>query len=337
MDLLSDVLDVIRLTGGVFFTARLCSAWSFRSPPGVELARSLGLRPGCVSVFHILAAGHCFVELEGLDPVEVEPGTIILLPHADEHVLASRPDLEPTPLTRLLTHISAERVLSVKYGRGEETGRLVCGYLACDQRFNPLVGALPTLLIASPRHAMVVAGPGEQARHLAPTAEAGWMDTVLQHTIQEAESDRPGSPAMLARLSELMFMGILRQYVDLLPDGATGWLAAVRHPEVGRALRLLHREPQRSWTVEELARAVHLSRSALGQRFTETVGEPPMHYLAGWRMQLAKQLLAQPELSVAQVAARVGYHSEVAFHRAFRRHVGRTPATWRGDSFRGAG
>jgi AraC-like DNA-binding protein len=333
MDLLSDVLRVVRLTGGIFFTARLFSTWSFRSPPARELARSLGLRAECVSLFHILAAGHCWIELEGVEPVEAEAGTIIMLPHAHPHVLTSRPGLEPVPLGPLLERISSERILQVEHGQGEETGRFVCGYLGCDQRFNPLIGALPTLLLVSPRRGLVaVEGPGERPRELEPAPEDGWMEAMLHHTVQEAEAARPGSRAMLARLSELLFLTVLRQYVRRLSADESGWLGAVRNPEVGHALRLLHEEPQRSWTVEELAHAVRLSRSALGQRFTEMVGESPMRYLAGWRMQLAQRLLGRTDLSVEQVAARVGYGSGVAFHRAFKRHVGETPAAWRAHS-----
>lgn len=331
MDPLSDVLRVVRLKGGVFFTARLCSPWSFRSPPPDELARALGLQAECIALFHILAEGRCWLEIDDLPPVEVEAGTIIVLPHGHAHRVASRLDLDPEPFGTLLEGLSGDAVTRVSYGRGGEACRFVCGYFACDQRFNPLIGALPTLLLSQPEEGTLAAEPGADAGPL-PTdggEDGDWLRSTLRYVIEEAEGERPGSPAMLARQAELLYLEILRQYMGRLPEGRTGWLAGVRDPGVGRALRLLHERPERRWTVEELARSVHLSRSALGQRFARIVGEPPMRYLAGWRMQLAKHLLRQPELSIAQVAARVGYTSDVAFHRAFKRHVGSPPAAWR--------
>ena len=160
----------------------------------------------------------------------------------------------------------------------------------------------------------------------------GWLASTLRHTIEEADGTRPGSFAMLARLTELLYVEVLRRYMRQLSSGQTGWLAGVNDPEVGRALRLLHAQPQRQWTVEELAHEVGVSRSGLAQRFTELVGEAPMRYLTGWRIQLAKHLILQAGLPIAEVADRVGYESEAAFNRAFKRHVGEPPVAWRKKS-----
>jgi AraC-like DNA-binding protein len=210
----------------------------------------------------------------------------------------------------------------------------VCGFLHCDQRFNPLIGALPTLLCVRDRDSAGEPSERESARQLGMVVvEAdGWLANTLQHTIEEADGLRPGSSAMLARLTELLYVEVLRRYTQRLPSGQTGWLAGVKDPEVGRALRLLHARPERQWTVEDLAHEVGVSRSGLAQRFTELNGEAPMRYLTGWRIQLAKHLILHAGLSIADVAERVGYESEAAFNRAFKRHVGVPPVTWRNSS-----
>lgn len=328
MDLLSDVLRVIRLTGSVFFTARLSPPWAFRSPAAAPLARSLGLRTGTLAHFHILVEGACTIRLEGGEPLRLTSGNMIVFPRGDAHVLASREGLEPRPLSVLLERTRGEGVPTVEYGRGPEAALFLCGYLHCDQRFNPLVGALPRLLLAgsggevrTERGAYVPPAGGE--------GEPGWLEGTLRYAVEEARSRRPGSPAMLARLAELLYVEVLRRYSERLPDGETGWLAAVGHRDVGRALRLLHAEPERKWTVEELARAVGLSRSALAESFRRVVGQPPMAYLTAWRMQVAQRLLLDGGLSPGQVARRAGYGSERAFHRAFKRSLGETPVRWR--------
>ncbi|HEV7130048.1 MAG TPA: AraC family transcriptional regulator, partial [Ktedonobacterales bacterium] len=211
--------------------------------------------------------------------------------------------------------------------------QLVCGYLHCDQRFNPLLGALPELLVVHPCDTEAEVGlPPLTAQ--APSAvlaiqSGDWLQTTLRHTIEEALGERPGKSEMMARLSEILFVEIVRRYMQQLPFTQHGWLAGVRDPLVGQTLRLLHAHPEQAWTVEALADEVAVSRSTLAQRFTTFVGETPMRYLAVWRMQLAKYLLKQTTLNVGEVAQRVGYESDVAFNRAFRRHVGQPPATWR--------
>jgi AraC-like DNA-binding protein len=210
----------------------------------------------------------------------------------------------------------------------------VCGYLHCDQRFNPLIGALPTLLCVCGGERGGDPSEVEAARRSGVVlVEAdGWLASTLRHTIEEADGMRPGSSAMLARLTELLYVEVLRRYMQRLPSGQTGWLAGVKDPEVGRALRLMHARPERQWTVEDLAHEVGVSRSGLAQRFTELTGDAPMRYLTGWRIQLAKHLILHADLSIAKVADRVGYESEAAFNRAFKRHVGVPPVAWRKNS-----
>lgn len=336
MDTLSDVLRVVRLSGGVFFSARTTAPWTVESPPADQLADLLGIRGECLALFHLVAEGECQVAVDGFPPVDVEADSIVIFPRGHSHRMGSPVRAEPASMARLLPRILDEaedgRIPHVAYGGGGAEGRLVCGYLRCDQRFNPLIGALPTLIVACPRRGEIRSlpeqGPAEAAGPEERRLDA-WLGEALERTLEEVDSEEAGSPAMVTRLTELLYLEVLRRYTRSLPTGGQGWLAAVRHPQVGHALRLMHAEPDRDWTVASLGREVGLSRSALAQRFRELVGDPPMTYLAGWRMQLAQRLLRRPELSIAQVATRVGYSSERAFHRAFKRHVGQPPATWR--------
>ncbi len=334
MDVLSDVLQAIHLRGAVFFTARITGPWAVESPAPDSLARLLRIREECVALFHLVTEGSCFVALPSGEPVRARADSIVVLPRADPHRIGSDPSIAPVHLESVFDAWSGSEVpcLRMERGSGAPT-RLICGYLRCDQRFNPLVGALPALLVDQPALGRLYAapGPGQPGSLEAPTGENGdgWLSRTFRHTVEEAEGGRPGSAVILPRLAELMYVEVLRHYMQLLPRGETGWLAAVRDPRIGHALRLLHEQPARSWSVPDLAREIGLSRSALGERFHALVGEPPVRYLARWRIHLAEQLLTDPDLSVAEVASRVGFDSPVAFHRAFKRQVGRTPAEWR--------
>ncbi len=331
MDPLSNVLRVTRLTSALFFTARLRGPWAVASPPTAELGRLLRLRTECISLFHVVAEGRCHIGLDHGAPVEVGAGSIVLFPHGSAHFMASQPGLAPRPVAGLLARLPLEDVPHVEHGRDGPATRLVCGYLECEQRFAPLMGALPEMLLVRASGKMLGGGPAAEPLDGAGGRAEGevWLRAMLEHTVREAGADRPGAPAMLARLTELLFVAILRRVMERLPAHGTGWLAAVRDPDVGRALRLMHAAPERAWTVEALAREAHLSRSALAQRFSALVGESPMRYLTTWRMLVARRLLRERRLSTAQVARRVGYGSEVAFQRAFKRVVGATPAAWR--------
>lgn len=336
MDVLSDVLRVVRLTSAVFFTARFSSPWSIESPPPDQLARSLRLRAESIALFHVLVEGQCWISMDGHASLRMEACDVIIFPHADPHVMSSHMGARPLPISTLLPSQSSEEIPQLDYGGGGEATRFVCGFLHCDQRFNPLIGALPTMLCVRGRDSAGQGGPSEveTAKRLGVVLldAEGWLASTLRHTIEEAGGTHPGSSAMLVRLTELLYVEVLRRYMQQLPSGHTGWLAGVKDPEVGQALRLLHARPERQWTVKVLAHEVGVSRSGLAQRFTELTGEAPMRYLTGWRIQLAKHLILQVGLSIAEVADRVGYESEAAFNRAFKRHVGEPPVAWRNKS-----
>jgi AraC-like DNA-binding protein len=261
----------------------------------------------------------------GGPPVRLETGDIVMFPHGDAHVVSSAPGVKPERIKAdwVFAVRQERKPIPIAYHRGvREPGAsapvadadtvLVCGFLGCDLRpFNPLVAALPRLL------------------HL-PAARAGdWVARVIDQATSESTHQRPGSDAVLERLAEMMFVDTARRYLDSLPEDATGWLAGLRDRYVGRALSLLHQSPERPWTIDELGRQVGLSRSALHERFIAFLGQPPMQYLANWRIQVGSRMLRETQQTVAAVALEVGYESEAAFSRAFKRLVGLPPGAWR--------
>jgi AraC-like DNA-binding protein len=332
MDVLSDVLRVVRLSGSVFFTADFSSPWSIESPMPEILASAVMPEAECIVLFHILVEGVCEVLCPGHPTQTMEAGDVVVFLRGDQHTMRSHVAAVATPITSIFSLGKHDEPPFLSYGGGGETSRFVCGYLNCDQRFAPLVDGLPTMLLVRARdnYSAVEAVDRSGVRpSVVPPGSGTWLATTLKYTINEARTARPGNVAMLGRLTELMFVEILREYIHRLPGARGGWLAALNEPHVGKALRLLHANPGRDWTVDDLAREVAVSRSVLAQRFTELVGEAPMHYLAGWRMQLAKQLMRDGARNIQEVATRVGYDSEAAFNRAFKRATGSPPATWR--------
>jgi AraC family transcriptional regulator, alkane utilization regulator len=332
MDVLSDVLRVVRLSGAVFFTADFSSPWAIESPIPEMLASAVLPEAECVVLFHILVDGECEVECQGHPVTTMETGDVIVFPRGEQHTMRSHGAMTPTPLASVFSPGRYDDPPQLSFGGGGRTSRFVCGYLNCDQRFSPLVEALPTMLVVRSRddYSAIEAVDASGSRPtVVPQGSSTWLGTTLKFTINEAKAARPGNAAMLGRLTELMFVEILREYMQRVPANEGGWLAGLNDAHVGKALRLLHADPQRGWTVEELAREVAVSRSVLAQRFTELVGEAPMRYLANWRMQLAKQMMREGARNIQDVAARVGYDSEAAFNRAFKRATGSPPAAWR--------
>lgn len=238
------------------------------------------------------------------------PGDVIVFPHGDPHVMSDGPDVR-SPLERRGT--TPERYPeTVRLGAGAgAASSFVCGFLGCDRRpFNPLLDNLPQQI---------------HVRGL----DRGWLSTFTRQVVQESRTGRAGAESVLTRLAELMFIEVIREYLETLPARQSGWLAGLRDPTVGGALSLLHADPRRGWTLAALAREVASSRSTLAERFTALVGQPPMQYLARWRMQLAAGLLTSSGTKIAAIAARVGYDSEAAFNRAFKKLVGMPPGQWR--------
>jgi AraC-like DNA-binding protein len=314
LDPLSDVLRAVRLTGAVFYVFDGTGPWVAAAGEAKLLVPILFPGAEHVVSYHAIVSGHCYARVAGGERIRLEAGDLILLPQGNAHQMASDPGLEAVAVDERY-HRQPDLQLPYVLREGAESGpvtRVVCGFLACDARpFNPLLAALPPLLVLH-------SGPGED-----PLAQ------LMRYAVRESLEKRVGSDSVLARLSELMFIEAVRRHVETLPDERTGWLAALRDPLVGRALARLHQEVATGWTLESLAAAVGTSRSVLAERFTALVGEPPMHYLTRWRMQVATRLLAGSDAKVAAVAAAVGYEAEAAFSRAFKKVVGLAPAHWR--------
>lgn len=324
-DTLSDLLRSVRLRGAVFFYVSFRDQWSAEASPAKEIADAV--LPGCEHVmeYHMIAKGAGWAAVSGLPPVRLAAGDIVMFPQGDRHVISCAPNVAPIPRNNAWVfarrHDPKPLPVAFRHGVVDDNARmpddeadtiLVCGFLGCDLRpFNPLVAALPRIL------------------HLPASRAGGWVSRVIDQAVAESNERRPGGDAVLERLSEMMFVDAARRYLDSLPEDATGWLAGLRDRYVGRALALLHERPSHAWSVDDLARDVGLSRSALHERFLQFVGQPPMQYLTNWRIQLGARFLRESNRNVATIALEVGYDSEAAFSRAFRRVLGTPPATWR--------
>jgi AraC-like DNA-binding protein len=319
IDLLSDVLRAVRLTGAVFFRVDARSPWVIEMPDTSALASVIFPRAQHVISYHVVTRGTCSGALFGDAAVRLEEGDVLVVPHGDPYVMSIAPSTQGGPdraeVLAFMAAMAAGRLpfAVTEGGAGPEQLGLVCGFLGCDVRpFNPLLAALPRLLHV--RHAFAAGDP---------------LGRLIDFAIAESQERRAGGECIRLRLSELMFVEVVRRYLAGLPPEQTGWLAGLRDRLVGRALALLHERPGEGWTLEKLAKEVGLSRSALAERFTHFVGDPPMQYLTRWRLQVAARLLADGQAKVSAVALQVGYDSEAAFSRAFRKRTGVPPAAWR--------
>jgi AraC-like DNA-binding protein len=317
-DPLSDVLRAVRLTGAVFFDFNASSPFAAEAPPSCDIAPHVMRGAQHTIEFHVIIEGKCWGGIVGEQPVRLETGDVIAFPHGDPHVLSSAPGMRGSATLGAIESTAFGRLpIALHMGpRGEVDVRMICGFLSCDrQPFNPLLAALPRLM-----HDAAARDRG---------GESAWITQFIQHAVAESRGQRVGSQTVLTKLSELMFLEVVRRYLEALPRDRSGWLGALRDPIVGRAIALLHERPAHAWTVEELARASGASRSALAERFTAAVALPPMQYLAQWRIQLAAGMLARSNAGIAAIASEVGYESEAAFHRAFKKAVGLAPGAWR--------
>ncbi|TDN58880.1 AraC family transcriptional regulator [Paraburkholderia sp. BL10I2N1] len=319
MDAVSDILRFVRLNGAVYLNGEFTAPWCVIGQPDTALWSAFLPQSERVASYHMIIEGSCWVRLAD-DPgttIHLDAGELLVVPQGAEHILGSALELPPAtpgPLLASQLEKAPGQVMKLSHGGGGVPTRLVCGFLACDDtQNNPLLSSLPRLFKVDMRN----------------DPRSTWLESSLQFAAAEAAEYRAGSAIVLARLSELLFVEAVRRCIEALPADRKGWLAGVRDRFVGRALSMLHAQPEHSWTVEELARKVGLSRSALAQRFTELLGQPPMQYLAQWRLQIAAQELRIGSKSLAAIAEQIGYDSEAAFNRAFRREFGMPPACWR--------
>ena len=318
-DTLSDVLEVVRLTGALFFLVDARTPWVSEAPASTELLSAILPQAQHIVSYHVISQGTCWCEASGHRPLELEGGDVLVVPHGNAYQLASTCGLRTGwSLSESLGWFRAMAAGQLPFvvtegGDGPERLKIVCGFLGCDALpFNPVLTTLPALLR--------VRLHGESRSRL---------NALLEFAVAESKRGQPGSRSVLLRIGELVFVEVLRSYLTTSSENAPSWLSGLRDPVVGRALARLHAEPARAWTLPELAHEVGASRSVLAERFALLIGQPPMLYLARWRMPLAASRLAAGTAPVSAVAADVGYESEAAFCRAFKKIAGMTPASWR--------
>jgi len=320
-DALSEVLSAVHLTGSVFFDVTAKSPWVAEAPPAAQIAHQVTPGAQHVMEYHVVTHGSCWISLVGdaeFEPVRLAEGDIAVIPHGDPHVVSSAPGMRAKPDLDLHRRPEDDNALPFTLrpgGDGPSDTHLICGFFSCDVRpFNPLLASLPRFM---------------RFGRDASSGSDNLLSQFIHFATAETANKRAGSQSILNRLSELMFVQVIRLHMDQPAHDNTGWLAGLRDPLVGRALTLLHARPSHAWTLEELASEAGASRSALADRFAHLVGCPPIQYLTQWRMQMAAKRLTDPGVKVSAVAYEVGYESEAAFSRAFKKLVGLSPSQWR--------
>jgi AraC-like DNA-binding protein len=313
MDALSELLRAVKLTGAMFYNSKCTAPWCLHAPSSSAFAPFVAPHATHIIEFHHISSGRAYVRV-GEETTPLEAGDVVMMPHGDPHTMGNGVGGKAIDGKAALPALMTGRIhLATFGGGGEETG-LVCGYLACDaELIKPVLSSLPRVLRVS----------------LRSDKSGEWFENTLRHAVEQATDSRPGGDVFLAHLAEALFADVLRRYLASLPDGRTGWLAGARDPAISRALGALHRSPTRAWTVESLAREAGISRSALTERFAKYLGVSPMSYLTDWRLELGAEALRTTSRSVQSIAIEVGYESEAAFNRAFKRRFDQPPARYR--------
>jgi AraC-like DNA-binding protein len=314
MDVLSTILKTVKLEGALFYNAEFSAPWSFRAPASCAVAPFVSPEGRHVIMYHLLTHGRAYANVEDGERISLAAGDIVVFPHGDAHIMGNGRNVEPRDHGKLIEEILAHGLKLARMGGGGEVTRFVCGYLACDPQLSKaFLGGLPPIFKVN----------------IGNDSSGQWLESSIRYSVGHAGESKTGSEIVVAKLSEALFAETLRRYVDRLPPGQKGWLAGARDPYVGNALALVHRQPSDPWTIATLAKEVGISRSVLAERFRHFLGVPPMAYLTHWRLQLGAQLLLSSSYSVAQIAAEVGYESEPAFNRAFKRVFASPPARFR--------
>jgi AraC-like DNA-binding protein len=316
MDVLSEILRGVVLKGALYFNAEFSAPWGFRTPATAELAQLLTPGAPHLMIYHLLAEGSGVVRVEGDLEIALTAGDVIIVTHGAPHEMCSAVDVPAKLSDKMMAKLRAHDFTKMQAGGGGDVARFVCGFMVCDPLLcSPILRSLPPAFKVNLR-----------------TDAAGyWLENALLHLVEEANSGRAGSEVVLTKMSEALFVDTLRRYFADLPEEEVGWLAAARDPMIGKSLMLLHSRTAHPWTIAELATEVGSSRSAFVERFTRYLAEPPMYYLMRWRLQLAARALGSTSRGVADIAEEVGYESEAAFNRAFKREFGSPPARYRRD------
>ena len=315
MDAVSEILSRVTLNGAVFFTAEFSAPWGFSAPAAKVMASKVAPGAPHLVVYHLVVEGGAYVEMADGQSLTLSPGDVVVFPHGDPHSMSNHKGTRPPfPNYGITAKIIARDLRPLSAGGGGAVSTFVCGYMTCDPHpSRPILGGLPPVFKVNVR--------ADAAGH--------WLESSILHLVEEAASGRVGSNAMLTKLSEALFVDTLRRYVDGLPEQQSGWLAGSRDPIVGRSLALMHSRVAHPWTIAALADEVGISRSALVERFGRYLAEPPIAYLTRWRLHLAAESLKKTSRGLAELAADVGYESEAAFNRAFKKEFGQSPGRYR--------
>jgi AraC-like DNA-binding protein len=313
MDALSELLRVVQLTGALFFDAHGTAPWCFQSPPSTALGRYVNAPSGRVIEFHLVTEGRGYIRVGG-ETTPFAAGDILIVPHGDPHQMGNGLAAETLDGEASLPALLRGEIRRSSFGGGGEVTHLICGYLACQpQLVEPLLAGLPRVVRV----------------HLRSDDYGASLERMVSHAVAQLETGVPGTETIVARLAEVLFAEALRRYVLQLAPQRSGWLAGAADPSVGRALTQLHQRPAHPWTLDELASIAGLSRSSLTERFSRYLGQGPMAYLTDWRLELAAESLRTTSRSVLAIAVDVGYESEAAFNRAFKRRFSLPPARYR--------
>lgn len=313
MDPLSDVLRSVRLTGGIFLDAHFTAPWCVSAQLHAEDCKAFIARPTQIIGYHVILEGTLLIGFDDAPPLIVGAGEVVLFPRNDNHILASDPGLKPIKADDLIQLSPDGGLARIVHGGGGAATHMVCGFLGTDDGYNPLIAALPPALKLDIREG----------------TSRDWIETSVRFAANELAAGRMTSSGVMSRLSETLLIEAVRQYASTLSDTDAGWLKGLKDPHIGRALALIHKDIATSWSTERLAREAALSRSTFIERFSEVIGAPPIRYVTAWRLQTAKQYLAESSRSIGQLAHLVGYESEEAFSRAFKREFGISPGAWR--------
>ncbi len=312
MDALSDVLRVVGLTGGVFLDARFTAPWCVLGKVDPQYCKPFMTPPEHVMCFHYVTKGEFLIAVDGAAPRTLRAGDVVLIPQNTLHKMGSRLDIE-TEAFHVTVGPDEVGVPRIRHGGGGEACEMVCGFLGGDAQIEPLISALPPLMTMT----------------LADAPGGEWIAQSFRFGAQQMAQGDAGAATIISKMSELLFVEVVRRHLKSMSDGQTGFLAGLRDAAVGKALALMHSRVAYEWTVDELAQAVNMSRSVFAERFAALIGQPPVRYLTTWRMQLAAHKLREGRQSIPQIAFDIGYESEASFARAFKREIGMPPATWR--------
>jgi len=317
VDVLSEVLRVVKLQGALFYNGEFSSPWSLCSPASRTVASYLAPDAGHAIIYHLLTEGHASARLLDGERIALTAGDLVIFPHGDPHIIENGPPTKSVDIAPELARILAQGLKLSRIGGGGEVTRFICGFMACDPQLSRV------FLSGLPRVFKV---------RIRDDVSGRWLENSIRFSVNAADASMAGGEAVLAKLSEVLFVETLRAYIAQLPPEQTGWLAGARDSEVGKTLALMHRNPAHPWTIASLAKAAGVSRSVLAERFRHYLNESPMAYLTRWRLQMGAQMLVSTSHSVAQIAPEVGYESEAAFNRAFKREFAVPPARFRNQS-----